>query len=79
MRTGQLRLGKLFIMQNCCKLQRRHGAVSIATMLPAGQTRSCVSIPGSGSEIFLFSVASVRILRPTQPPIRWVPGFLPLG
>jgi hypothetical protein len=28
--------------------------------------------------IFLFITASRTVLRPTQPPIQWVPGVLPL-
>jgi hypothetical protein len=36
------------------------------------------SIPGRG-KIFLFSIASRPVLRPTQPPIKWVPGAISLG
>jgi hypothetical protein len=32
-----------------------------------------------GLEIFLFTTASRLALGPTQPPIQWVPGPLPLG
>jgi hypothetical protein len=32
-----------------------------------------------GSRIFLFSKSSIPALRPTQPPIQWVPGVLSLG
>jgi hypothetical protein len=32
-----------------------------------------------GLGIFLFTTASRPALRPTQPPIRWVPGALSLG
>jgi hypothetical protein len=34
-------------------------------------------IPGKGWE--LFTTASILALRPTQPPIQWVPGALSLG
>jgi hypothetical protein len=30
-----------------------------------------------GTEIFLFSTASIPALGPTQPPIQWVLGILP--
>lgn len=52
-RSSQFRHGKNFIIRNCCKLRRPIGVVIIATCLRAGQTRSCVSIPGTGNEIFL--------------------------
>jgi hypothetical protein len=29
--------------------------------------------------VFLFTTASRTALRPTQPPIKWVPGILSLG
>jgi hypothetical protein len=32
-----------------------------------------------GLGIFLFTTASRTALRPTQPPIQWVPGSLSLG
>jgi hypothetical protein len=34
---------------------------------------------GGGLGIFLFSTMSRPVLRPTQPPIQWVQGFLSLG
>jgi hypothetical protein len=37
------------------------------------------SISGGGLGIFLFSTASRTVLRPTQPPIQWVPATLSLG
>jgi hypothetical protein len=33
----------------------------------------------AGAGIFLFTTASRMVLRPTQPPIQWVPGALSLG
>jgi hypothetical protein len=33
---------------------------------------------GGGLGIFLFTTASGMVLGPTQPPIQWVPGALPL-
>jgi hypothetical protein len=32
-----------------------------------------------GLGVFLFTTASRMALRPTQPPIQWVPGALSLG
>jgi hypothetical protein len=32
-----------------------------------------------GLGIFLFTTASRKVLRPTQPPIQWAPGVLSLG
>jgi len=29
--------------------------------------------------LFLFTAVSITALGPTQPPIQWVPGSLPLG
>jgi hypothetical protein len=47
----------------------RDRAVGIATGWTAG-----VRFP-TGTKIFLFSIASrLANLRPTQPPIQWVPG-----
>jgi hypothetical protein len=37
------------------------------------------SIPGSGKEIFLFSVGPRPAMVPTQPPTKWVPGVCYLG
>jgi hypothetical protein len=36
------------------------------------------SHPGKG-KIFLFSTTSRPALRPTQPPIQWIPGTISLG
>jgi hypothetical protein len=36
------------------------------------------SSPGRGWEFFFFTTASRTALGPTQPPIQWVPGALPL-
>jgi hypothetical protein len=43
--------------------------------------RQCISwdsTSGWGKKIFLFSTASRTVLRPTQPPIQFVPGDLSL-
>jgi hypothetical protein len=38
------------------------------------------SIPGRGGErIFFFVTVSRPVVRPTKPPIQWVPGTLSLG
>lgn len=72
-RSSLFRHGKKFIIRNCCKLRNRSGVVSIATCLRTGQTSSCVSIPGTGNEIFLFSKATIRVLGPTWRLTCWVP------
>jgi hypothetical protein len=46
--------------------------------LLAGRPRGRSSSPG-GSKNFNFSMWSRPALRPTQPPIQWVPGVLPPG
>jgi hypothetical protein len=48
--------------------------VSIVTRLLTGQSN--VQIP-AGQEIYLFPKMSKLTLRPAQPPVRWVTGFLP--
>jgi hypothetical protein len=35
--------------------------------------------PWQGLGIFLFTTTSRMALGPTQPPIQWVPGAVPLG
>jgi hypothetical protein len=46
-------------------------------------TRTRAERPGfesrQGLEIFLFTTAFRPALRPTEPPIQWVPGVLSLG
>jgi hypothetical protein len=37
------------------------------------------SIPGRGWDFFFFATASKPALRPTQPPVQWVPDSLSLG
>jgi hypothetical protein len=66
-----VQITKLFTPYNFCN-PFTYARVGIAT--------GCIldgrgSIPGR-SKIFLFSVASRPALRPTQPPIQWVPGAL---
>jgi hypothetical protein len=57
------------------KLRKRDSSVGIAT--------GC-GLDGRGSspdrvKIFLFLTMSIQALRPTQPPIQWVPGAISLG
>jgi hypothetical protein len=37
------------------------------------------SIPGGGKRIFPLASVSRTALRPTQPPVQWVPGSFPVG
>jgi hypothetical protein len=46
--------------------------------LRAGQPRDRSSSP-RGNKNFHFSMSSRQALRPTQPPIQWVPGALSMG
>jgi hypothetical protein len=53
-------------------------SVTDVTVLTAPHWSSRVRFPGGGGggEIFIFTTASRTALRPTQPPIQWVPGAL---
>jgi hypothetical protein len=57
----------------------RNSSVGIATRL-TGWTIGVLGFDSRrGLGIFLFITASRMALRPTQPPIQWVPGALSLG
>jgi hypothetical protein len=53
-------------------------AVGIALGYGLDNWGSGVRFP-TGLGIFLFTIASITALGPTQPPIQWVPGALSLG
>jgi hypothetical protein len=44
----------------------------------AGRPRCRSSSPGRG-KIFICSSSSTKVLRPTWPPMRWIPGLFPRG
>jgi hypothetical protein len=57
----------------------RCSTVSTATRLRTGRPRSRRSISGGGQEVSTFSIASRPAVRPTQPPVRWVPRTVSPG
>jgi hypothetical protein len=57
----------------------RDNSVGIALGYGLDDWGSRVRFPALGLGIFLFTTASRTALGPTQPPIQWVPGALPLG
>jgi hypothetical protein len=57
-------------------LTNRDSSVGIALGYGRDDRCSRVRFPGRGLGIFLFDNMSRPVLRPTQPPVQWVPGAL---
>jgi hypothetical protein len=53
-------------------------SVGIALGYGLNDRGSRVRFP-AGLGIFLFTTVSITALRPTQPPIQWIPGTFPWG
>jgi hypothetical protein len=60
------------------KRTSRDGSVGIATGYEAGRQKDWRSSPGTVKN-FLFCTSSSPVLRPTQPPIKWVSGSVSPG
>jgi hypothetical protein len=77
--SGSYSIRRLFLGSYIEDGWSRDSAVGIATDYGLDDRAIGVRVP-VGSRTFAFSMSSRPALRPTQPPIQWVPGlFLPSG
>jgi hypothetical protein len=90
---GKAALGEMFILtwekatlgmnfgKKFGELNYKHAMQSglYSVWLRAGRPGDRGSIPGRGESIFYVAPVSRPALRPTQPPVQWVPGVLHPG
>jgi hypothetical protein len=63
----------------CIRLCWRSRGSSVSSLTTDWTTGRSGFDPRQGQRIFPLTSVSWRALRPTQPPVRWVPGFFPRG